>query len=66
MSGDDVETGHFLDFCFKPISNLNTYLNHSQLMPILKHSELMPKLNLKHVYILSLEQLLNLTFEKHG
>ena len=47
-------------FWFKPIPNLNPFLNHSELKPILNHSglkpnlrnmELMPKRNLKHFEI---------------
>lgn len=46
----------------KPIPNLN----HLEIMPELNHnnSELIPKLDLNHFK--KLEQLLNLTFEKHG
>lgn len=42
----------FWYFGFKPIPNLNPYLNHSELMPKLNTNlnnvKLMPKLNLKH------------------
>ena len=61
---DSREKKIFFRFCFKPIPELNLYLNHSELMPNgnnselmpklkpnLKNVELMPKLNLKHVEI---------------
>ena len=37
-----------------------------KLNPNHKNPELMPKLNLKHLEISRLEELRNLTFEKHG